>query len=74
MKDFVGKVLKISLNAASGWTTITALYIKMEDDFLVVKNGFSNKIEYISKYFIKKIEIVREATPKDFEGGVTDEE
>lgn len=43
MKDFEGKIIKINLNSTSGWITITAPYIKAENDFIVVKNTLSKR-------------------------------
>ena len=60
MKSFEGKVIKLYLNNNYGCLTLVCKYIDMEDDFIVVENSLTNKIQYYSKYYIKYIEIVKD--------------
>ena len=58
MKDFEGKILKITCDNVQGWVISTGYYIKQEGSFLVIKETNSNKIKYLNEKYIKVIEIV----------------
>lgn len=57
MKDFEGKILKITCDNVQGWVVSTGYYIKQEGNFLVIKEKSSNKIKYLNERYIKTIEI-----------------
>ena len=65
MLNFEGKVIKIYLNATSGFVVQTGPFIGFEDDFLLLKNPITNEVNYISKYYIKTIEVVRDINEMD---------
>ena len=60
MKDFQGKVIKVYLNANSGWLMVSGPFIRKEDEFLIVKNNANGQIEYLNMAFVKYVEIVKE--------------
>lgn len=60
MKDFEGKVIKVYLNSNSGLICETGVFIKFEDDFLLIRNTMTGHIHYLCKYFIKCVEIMRD--------------
>lgn len=60
MKAFEGKIIKLYLNATTGYVTLTGKFIDMEDDFVCVENTITKKIQYFCKYYIKYIEIVKD--------------
>ena len=61
MPDFENKIIKIFLNETSGSIMETGMFIEDTKDFLVIKNTLTNRIQYVSKFFIKYVEIVRSA-------------
>lgn len=63
MLDFKGKVIKVFLNATSGYVVQTGPFLGMEDDFIMLRNPITKEINYISKYYVKYIEIVRDIDP-----------
>lgn len=65
MKDFEKKIIKVNLNSDSGWVCITGKFIKMEENFLVIINNLNKKIEYISMFYIKTIEILGDIPLED---------
>ena len=67
MKDFENKVIKLYLNQDNGFYGITGAYINSSNDFVVIENTFTHKIQYVSKFFIRYIEIVRDLKDADFE-------
>ena len=67
MNDFKGKIIKICLNSNTGYVCETGAFIDMKDDFVVIKNIASNKIQYISKFNIKYIEIIKEIGGNSYE-------
>ena len=67
MSDFKGKVIKIFLNYNNGYVCETGLYIDTREDFIVIKNVANEKIQYVPKYSIKYIEIVKEVGGNDYE-------
>ncbi|MFA6624157.1 MAG: hypothetical protein WCS80_00090 [Bacilli bacterium] len=69
MLDFKNKVIKVNLNTESGLMIITGPYIKSEENFLVVYNPLTEKIEYLSMYIIKSVSIVRDIEPDDLKAG-----
>ena len=58
MKDFEGKVIRMSVDNIQGWVITTGCFIKQEGSFFVIKENNSNKIRYINERYIKNIEIV----------------
>lgn len=58
MKDFEHKKIKITLNSNSGWLAVTGAYLKEEDNFLVFYNPMIQKIQYLSMFYIKSVEIL----------------
>ena len=60
MNDFQGKISKVYLNAESGWLVMTGPFIRAENDFIIIKNKMDGKIEYLSKGYIKYIEILKD--------------
>lgn len=67
MKDFEGKIIKVYLNANSGWLVQTGPFIRIEDDFVIMKNKLNGKIQYLSKNYIKYIEIVHDIADENYE-------
>lgn len=67
MNDFNGKIIKVYLNTNTGYICETGSFIELKDDFVVIKNECNNKIQYISKYSIKYINIVRPIGGEDYE-------
>ena len=63
MKDFEGKIIKIYLDSSYGVVCITGPFMKFEDNFLVMLNPITKKIEYYSMYYIKTITIVGDIKP-----------
>ena len=59
MKDFENKIIRVYLNENNGYVMETGLYVDMTNDFLVIKNTFNNKIQYLSKFIIRHVEIVK---------------
>ena len=64
MLNFSGKVIKVFLNASSGYVVQTGPFVGFEDDFLMIKNPITKEIDYISKYYIKYIEVIRDIEPE----------
>lgn len=60
MEDFKGKIIKVYLASDSAYTCETGYFIKLEDNFLVIKNHRTGKIDYFCLYFVKSIQIVGE--------------
>lgn len=58
MKDFEGKIIRVIFNSTYGTITETGKYIKNGDSFLVMEAEHTKKIEYISMYAVKTVEIV----------------
>lgn len=58
MNDFNGKVLKLQLNATSGWVSITGAFIKMDGNFIVICDSITKKIHYFSMYYVRSVEII----------------
>ena len=58
MDNLKGKILKICLNSMSGIITETGVCLGTDSDFIIINNHFNKKIQYISKYYIKYIEIL----------------
>lgn len=65
MKDFEGKLVKINLNSNAGWVGITGEYIKLENDFLVIRDKITHKIHYLSMYCVKSVEIINKISMVD---------
>ena len=59
MKDFKDKILRIFVNELNDFTTMTGLYMDSNEDFLIITNTYTHRIQYVSKYYIRYIEIVR---------------
>ena len=64
MLNFKGKVVKIFLNASSGYVVQTGPFLGMEDDFIMLQNPITNEVNYISKYYVRYIEVIRDIDPK----------
>lgn len=59
MCDFVGKSVKVLLNSDSGYICQSGAFIKMDDNFIVIKSDISKKIEYLSLFNVKSVEILK---------------
>ncbi|MCI1245534.1 MAG: hypothetical protein LKG11_06280 [Bacilli bacterium] len=66
MEDFDGKVIKVTLNSSYGVVCATGPFVKIENNFLVMINSISEKIEYYSLYYVKTIMIMGDIDPDDF--------
>lgn len=67
MCDFNGKIIKVFLNSNNGMICETGPFYKIDNDFLVMKNEYTGKIQYLSKANIKYVEILRDIDDKDGE-------
>lgn len=60
MSDFEGKIVKVILNSSCGVICATGPFVKITDNFLVLINTITDKLEYYSMYYIKSITIMRD--------------
>ena len=65
MTDFNGKIIKVQLNATSGWVCITGAFIKMDANFIVIRDSITKKIHYLSMFYVRNVEIVSDCIAGD---------
>ena len=65
MKDFIGKLIKVFVNSNYGYICVTGPFVKIENNFLVIVNQVTKKIEYYSMYNVKTVTIIRDIVPED---------
>ena len=58
MKDFEGKIIKVFFNNVQGWVCLSGCFIRYEDNFVIIKETISNKIQYLNRDYIRSIEII----------------